>query len=238
MVSQYKTPDKPARRRATPIPAASSRERILAAASAEFAARGFDGAKVDRIAKQARLNKAMLYYHFKDKAALYRAIIEELFGSLAAKVVARPVQDETPDAQMRWLIRAVAAHTAERPHFPAIWLREMAEGGRHLDPAVASHFKTIVGVVGAILADGRARGIFQAAHPLITQMAIVAPLLLFDASQPVRQRLSAVVPSSVALVERAAMLAHVERAPLSALMLPATGVASTPAAVRPRRSRS
>ncbi len=232
MVSQQTT------RRSAALSAGSSRERILSAAAGEFAARGFDGAKVDRIAKQARLNKAMLYYHFKNKAALYRAIIEELFGSLAATLVARPVNDETPDAQMRWLIRVIAAHTAERPHFPAIWLREMAEGGRRIDPAVAGHFKTIVGVVGAILVDGRTRGIFEPAHPLITQMAIVAPLLLFDASQPLRQRLSPVVSPGVALVDRAAMLAHIERVTLSALMLPASHIVPPSVPVRSRRSRS
>ena len=55
--------------------APSSRDRLLTAAAAEFAMRGFEGAKVDRIAKHARVNKAMLYYHFTSKAALYREIL-------------------------------------------------------------------------------------------------------------------------------------------------------------------
>jgi len=50
-----------------------SRARVFAAAAEEFALRGFDGAKVDRIAERAGVNKAMLYYHFTDKAALYRS---------------------------------------------------------------------------------------------------------------------------------------------------------------------
>src|SRR3990172_6203646 len=41
-----------------------SRDRLLAAAAAEFAARGFDGARVDRIARAARANKATIYHHF------------------------------------------------------------------------------------------------------------------------------------------------------------------------------
>ena len=51
-----------------------------AAAAAEFAARGFAGANVDRIARAARVNKAMIYYHFKSKAALYREILRDMFG--------------------------------------------------------------------------------------------------------------------------------------------------------------
>ena len=37
-----------------------------------FAARGFDGVSVDDIARDAGVNKAMIYYHFADKLALYR----------------------------------------------------------------------------------------------------------------------------------------------------------------------
>ena len=48
-------------------PAKVSPERILVAAAAEFASRGYAGARVDRIARRARVNKAMLYYHFSNK---------------------------------------------------------------------------------------------------------------------------------------------------------------------------
>ena len=66
-----KTASRPARA------AASTRDRLLDAARQEFAARGFDGAKVQRIVQRARVNKAMLYYHFPSKAALYLAILRE-----------------------------------------------------------------------------------------------------------------------------------------------------------------
>jgi len=55
-------PRKPDRQRQSqPLRSASSRQRLLAAAAAEFAARGFAGASVERIARAARVNKAMLY---------------------------------------------------------------------------------------------------------------------------------------------------------------------------------
>ena len=56
-------------------PARVSPDRILAAAAVEFAARGYAGARVDRIARRARVNKAMLYYHFRSKQGLYRALL-------------------------------------------------------------------------------------------------------------------------------------------------------------------
>ena len=52
-----------------------TREKILAAALTEFAAHGFAGARVDAIARRARVNKRMLYYCFGAKQNLYREIL-------------------------------------------------------------------------------------------------------------------------------------------------------------------
>ena len=53
-----------------------TRARILKAAVEEFAARGYDGAGVDRIARRARVNKALIYYYFESKRGLYRQILQ------------------------------------------------------------------------------------------------------------------------------------------------------------------
>jgi AcrR family transcriptional regulator len=189
----------------------------MAAAAVEFAARGFDGAKVDRIAERARVNKAMLYYHFKNKAALYRAILTELFQSLAVAVTEGRRSGGTPEAQIQRFIRTVATETAARPHFPSIWLREMAEGGRHIDIDIVRELTSILGVLKAVLDDGRAAGLFGDAHPLVTQMGIVAPLLLFDASASLRDRFRHKLPGGVTSVDREEVIAHVEIATLAAL---------------------
>lgn len=52
-----------------------SRERILAAARAEFAEKGFDGARVDEIARRADVNKALIYYYFKSKDELLQELL-------------------------------------------------------------------------------------------------------------------------------------------------------------------
>ena len=52
-----------------------TRERILAAALKEFAAKGFAGARVDVIARRAAINKRMLYHYFGNKEKLFRAVL-------------------------------------------------------------------------------------------------------------------------------------------------------------------
>ena len=64
--------------------AGASRARVFAAAAEEFAARGFDGAKVDRIAERAGVNKRLIYYYFGSKEGLYLAVLEQAYGDIRA----------------------------------------------------------------------------------------------------------------------------------------------------------
>lgn len=170
-------------------PAASSRDRLLAAAAREFSARGYDGASVDRIARTARLNKAMIYYHFKNKAGLYRAIVRDVFESVrvAADDVARSTQP--PEEKLRVFIRTIATVAGTRPHFPALWLREFSLGARHVDDGTLKVMGQVVTVLARILAEGHEAGRFRRVNPLVLHLGIVAPILLFLVSEDARRRL-------------------------------------------------
>jgi AcrR family transcriptional regulator len=59
-----------------------TRREILEAARAEFAERGLDGARVDRIAERAGANKRMIYHYFNSKDALYSAVLEDVYREI------------------------------------------------------------------------------------------------------------------------------------------------------------
>src|SRR6202023_4441817 len=59
---------------------------ILRAAAEEFAGHGIAGARTEAIAREARVNKALLYYYFKDKETLYGAVLDNAFSGLKATV--------------------------------------------------------------------------------------------------------------------------------------------------------
>jgi TetR/AcrR family transcriptional regulator len=67
-----------------------SRERILEAALREFAAEGFAGARVDAIARRARINKRMLYHYFGDKQGLFREVLRRKLAERAAWLASAP----------------------------------------------------------------------------------------------------------------------------------------------------
>src|SRR5450755_5055540 len=73
-----------------------SRAAILEAAVEEFSWEGVAGARTDAIARAAKVNKALLYYYFKDKEALYGAVLDHVFGGLIACVGEALSKDLSP----------------------------------------------------------------------------------------------------------------------------------------------
>ena len=201
---------------ATSVPQ-GTRDLILAAAIQEFAGKGFDGAKVDRIAAEAGVNKAMLYYHFHNKAALFLEILREQFSSVADAVEAVRSGGGPPVDQLRAFTRAIARQALARPHFPRMWLREIADGGRHVDASVIMQFRRVLTTLSAILADGQRAGVFRKADPFVVQISLVAPLMFFAASAPLRERAGQLAPPSPSMPGLDAVIEHVQAATLSVL---------------------
>jgi len=195
----------------------ASRARILRAAAAEFAARGYAGANVDRIARTARLNKAMIYYHFAGKAALYREILNDMFGAVGARVTEVAESDATPQDKIRRYVAAIAGEAEARPHFPPIWLREIAEGGQHIDQATIDRVRGVLGALGRILEEGHRAGRFQRVNPLIFQGGIIAPLMFFFATARLRGRLARGGATGAADIPSGEIIAHIQQLALAQL---------------------
>jgi TetR/AcrR family transcriptional regulator len=195
----------------------TSRHRLFVAAAGEFAARGFAGASVDRIAAAARLNKAMIYYHFNSKADLYREILRDMFSAVERRVAETAASAVTPEDKVRGFVAAIAAEAEARPHFPPIWFREIADGGTHLDAVTVRHIGGVVKILAGIVAEGVAAGRFRPVNPLLIQAAIVAPLLLYFASGGLRLRIDRAGVSGSAGFDRDEVVAHVQRSVLGTL---------------------
>jgi TetR/AcrR family transcriptional regulator len=76
--------------------ATESRTRILDAALSEFAAHGLAGARTDRIANAAGVNKALLYYYFESKENLYLAALEMISAKIRDRTMAVFLRESSP----------------------------------------------------------------------------------------------------------------------------------------------
>ena len=173
-----------------PRPARVSPDRILAAAAPEFAERGYAGARVDRIARRARVNKAMLYYHFGSKQALYHALLRRTFNTAAERIQAIGAAGGSPAEKVDRIVAGMAALIHEHEFLPAIMLREMAEGGAHLDRETLDALVGVPRAVAAVVMEGVAKGVFRQVHPMFAYLSMVAPIVVFMASAPIRKELA------------------------------------------------
>ncbi|MFI9720846.1 TetR family transcriptional regulator [Streptomyces sp. NPDC052396] len=91
---------------AAPRDPEATKARIFAAATAEFAAHGIAGARIDRIAREAKANKQLIYAYFGNKAELFSQVLEKRLTQLAVDI---PVDADDLDG---WLDRLMDYHRA------------------------------------------------------------------------------------------------------------------------------
>ena len=170
-----------------------SRAAILAAAAREFADQGIAGARTDAIAREARVNKALLYYYFKDKETLYGAVLDNAFGGLKATVY--EVLDSTlpPREKMMAYVGAYFDFVASNQVYPRLMQREMMrarEGhSAHLDELIKNYFKPIFIKVSQVLRDGIAAGEFRSVNPAHFMPSMVAMIVFYFSGAPVMQKI-------------------------------------------------
>ena len=212
----------------------SSRQLIFDAGAREFAAHGFAGASVDRIATSARLNKAMIYYHFGSKAGLYGEILRDMFAAVGSRVRGIAATGAPVDDKIRQFVEAIAIEAEARPHFPPIWFREIADGGAHLDRDTVREVAGIVRTLVSFVHAGVELGVFKPVHPFLVHGGIVGPMLLFFASGPLRERMQKAGLTDVQGFDRDTIVEHVQGVTLAVLR----GYAGSAPARRTSRSGS
>ena len=173
-------------------PSPDTRKRILAAACDEFGAHGFAATTVDRIARRARVNKAMIYYHFPNKRALYTCIIRDVFTPITERVRAAMAHEATPEKKLAQLIDTIVRSIDESTHFLPIFLREIADGGAHLGPEELGLLAGMFATVSGIIVEGASQKAFQPVHPALAHFTLIGPLVMFRATAPVRARIKSV----------------------------------------------
>jgi len=212
----------------------ATRDAILAAAATAFASRGFSGTSVDSIARASGFNKAMIYYHFRNKKGLYVEILRDVFRMMGGRAAGIADADLSPSAKVEAFIDAFDNMAATRPYMPPMMMREMAEGAVHLDSDTLRLMAAIFEHLRRILDEGASKGVFRPAHPVLTYFTLISPIIFFRATAPIRAALGRTHVPDVLAIDPAAFVANVRSTAITALTAGAPG----PRRSRPRRPRS
>jgi len=162
---------------------------ILDAAKEEFAHEGLAGARIDAIARAAGVNKALLYYYFRDKEALYGAVLDRVFSGLAEHI-GGPLDSSLPPREK--VLAYAGAHfdyIASSPFNPRLVYRELMRAGRggspHLDRIVEQYLGPTFRKVNATLVEGIEARVFRNVDPVQFTLTMVASIVFYFTSTPV-----------------------------------------------------
>jgi len=195
-----------------------SRAAIVRAAAQEFAEHGIAGARTDAIARQAKVNKALLYYYFKDKETLYGAVLDHAFSGLKSTVF--QVLDGGQPTREKFLtyVGAYFDFVAANQVYPKLMQREMmrAREGQspHIDKLIKNYFQPIYMRVGELLRKGISEGEFRPVDPAHFIPSMISMIVFYFSSAPVMQkivRFNPLAPERIA-ERRAAVLDFVSAA--------------------------
>jgi TetR/AcrR family transcriptional regulator len=197
--------------------AGGTRAALFRAGAELFSRRGFDSVTVDEIARAAGVNRAMLYYHFTDKLALYREIVCTMLDEAGARVSAVVNEPGSPADKLQRFIAGFVALADSHPYCPPLMLREIAEGALHFDAEILTRMRTVFLAFGRMLAEGQQAGVFREVNPVLAYMSVLGPLLLNAAreraaAQPGRDQFPMFIP-----VPHEDLTAHMQYAALQML---------------------
>jgi AcrR family transcriptional regulator len=140
-----------------------TRQRILEAATEEFARYGLGGARVDRIAERAGANKRMLYYYFGDKDNLFLAALEARYAHIRAAERALDLEHLEPRLALTRLVEFTWGYFLRHPEFLTLLNSENLHKGRHVQRSrsVPRMHAPLVESLRGLLRRGEKAGVFR-----------------------------------------------------------------------------
>lgn len=136
---------------------------ILAAAIHEFAQKGYAGARMDAIARRAKINKRMLYHYFGGKDGLYLAVLEGRYADIRSAETLLELTHREPTEGMRNLVLFTWNYFLDHPEFLSILATENQHKARFLKQSerIVQLNSPLIEALGEVLAHGAEQKVFK-----------------------------------------------------------------------------
>jgi TetR/AcrR family transcriptional regulator len=136
---------------------------ILKAARKEFAKKGYDGARVDKIAAASKLSKGLLYHHFQSKDNLFQAVLEQLYQELSEENKVLYLEEFEPIDGVKRLIEHTFDYFAKNPEFIVLVNTENLLKAQHIKKSnfVGKSFEPLRSSLDNLLKKGAKQGVFR-----------------------------------------------------------------------------
>lgn len=160
----------------------NTQEKILKFATKEFSKNGYEGASMNNIAKKAHINKALIYYYFKNKDELFEQILTSYYKDVYTYVDAIPIEGKSPLEQ----ISTIATRFTEfidtiDPGLTQILMRDVIGDGKYLKKfGLPMLVAPILSKVSEIYEKGKKEGDFEEVDIVVLFFQIVGSILVMN----------------------------------------------------------
>lgn len=139
-----------------------SKEDILNAAELLFAEKGLYGTRVDEVAKEANINKRMIYEYFGSKEVLYKAVLVNVYSRLGNLELGVLSDKTSPVDAIRKLIQMYFIFLKENPTYVNLLQWENLNKGKYIQDANFTGIKDpTLELLRQIISIGKAEGTFK-----------------------------------------------------------------------------
>jgi TetR/AcrR family transcriptional regulator len=166
--------------------AEATKAKIIDNAMQLFSKKGFDATTVDDIAGESGVNKALLYYYFKNKSGLYEAVMTQVLDAIHDAVAGVSGGHHDPVTELKAFIVTYARYAQEHPYFPALLLRELSDSGAHLPETMFGKMRRLFALLDDILKRGEAQRVFKPAIAMVVHFMIIGTLNMMVTTAPLR----------------------------------------------------
>lgn len=164
----------------------STKEKILKVAARHFAEYGYEGARMDRIAEEAQVNKASIYYNIGKKGALYGMVLNDSFERGFGAFYDKLESDMPAEKKLAGYVNHIARSLLQNPIIPKIMMREQINQGRNLPESFANKIVKMLDGLTGILEQGEKEGVFDTVDTLTIHFMILGTMLFQITSSPIR----------------------------------------------------
>jgi len=168
--------------------AKATKAKILQEARTLFSVKGFDATTIDDIANSSDVNKALIYYYFKNKVGLYAQVMSGLFDAIYDEVMCARERCTSPADELYVFVKTYAEHAHKYPYFPALLLRELSDSGARLPEMMFASMRKVFILLSEILQKGEREGVFIKSIPILVHFMIIGTINLMVTTAPLRKK--------------------------------------------------
>lgn len=141
-----------------------------------FSKYGYDGMRVDDLASICKINKATIYYHFKDKSFIFETIMLEMSKLIFDEIKIKIEKENKIEKKLEAFLDAIINIIITNRDLAKILMQELALNSKNLSNNTKVEFFKIIEILSKILYEGKKDNIFIEIDPFLVHSMVIGSI--------------------------------------------------------------